>query len=144
VVVGRATAAGDVESAELFTEISHGTLSGVNSYLREISGQDITANDYRTWHGTVLAAIALQELEKFDTQAGAKRNIREAIQRVAARLGNAPTICRKCCIHPEVLTTYLEGSLLLAFKKKVETELRDDLPDLKPEEAAVLTLLQTR
>ena len=88
---------------------------------REISGEDITAKDFRTWHGTVLAAMALQEFEKFDSQAGAKKNIRDAIQNVAARLGNTPTICRKCYIHPEILTTYIEGSLLLEVKEKVES-----------------------
>ena len=97
------------------------TSSDVNAYLREISGEDITAKDFRTWHGTVLAAMALQEFEKFDSQAGAKKNIKEAIQRVAARLGNTPTICRKCYIHPEILTTYIEGSLLLEVKEKVES-----------------------
>jgi DNA topoisomerase I len=120
------------------------TSSDVNTYLKEISGEDVTAKDFRTWHGTVLAALALQEFQKFDNQAGAKKNIKEAIQRVATRLGNTPTICHKCYIHPEILTTYIEGSLLLEVKRKVEAELRDDLPGLKPEEAAVLTLLQAR
>ena len=120
------------------------TSSDVNAYLREIGGEDITAKDFRTWHGTVLAAMALQELERFDTRAGAKRNIRNAIQKVAARLGNTPTICRKCYVHPEIITTYIEGSLLLAVKDKVEEELRDDLATLRPEEAAVLALLQER
>ena len=120
------------------------TSSDVNAYLKEISGEEITAKDFRTWHGTVLAALALQEFEKFDSQAGAKKNIKAAIQRVAARLGNTPTICRKCYIHPEILNTYIQGSLLLEVKAKVEAELRDDLQGLKPEEAAVLTLLQTR
>ena len=96
------------------------TSSDVNAYLREITGEDITAKDFRTWHGTVLAAMALHEFETFDSQAGAKRNIREAIERVAARLGNTPTICRKCYVHPEILTTYVEGSLLLEVKDKVE------------------------
>jgi DNA topoisomerase I len=120
------------------------TSSDVNAYLKEISGEEITAKDFRTWHGTVLAALALHEFQKFDSQAGAKKNIREAIQRVAARLGNTPTICRKCYIHPEILNTYIEGSLLLEVKEQVEAELRDELADLKPEEAAVLTLLQSR
>jgi DNA topoisomerase-1 len=120
------------------------TSSDVNAYLKEISGEETTAKDFRTWHGTVLAALALQEFQKFDNEAGAKKNIKEAIQRVAARLGNTPTICRKCYIHPEILNTYIEGSLLLEVKEKVEAELRDDLPGLKPEEVAVLTLLQAR
>jgi DNA topoisomerase-1 len=88
--------------------------------------------------------MALNEFQKFDTQAGPKRNIREAINRVAARLGNTATICRKCYVHPEILTTYVEGSLLLEVKERVEAELREDLPGLKPEEAAVLGLLQQR
>jgi len=140
----------DLPGQELFQYVDDSgeardvTSSDVNAYLREISGEDITAKDFRTWHGTVLAAMALQEFEKFDSQAGAKKNIKEAIQHVAARLGNTPTICRKCYIHPEILTTYIEGSLLLEVKKKVESELREDLPGLKPEEAAVLTLLQAR
>jgi DNA topoisomerase I len=140
----------DLPGQELFQYVDESgetrdvTSSDVNAYLREIGGEDITAKDFRTWHGTVLAAMALQEFEKFDSQAGAKKNIKEAIHRVAARLGNTPTICRKCYIHPEILTTYIEGSLLLEVKKKVESELREDLPGLKPEEAAVLTLLQAR
>jgi DNA topoisomerase-1 len=120
------------------------TSSDVNDYLREISGEDITAKDFRTWHGTVLAAMALQEIQKFDTQATAKRNIRAAIEKVAARLGNTPTICRKCYVHPEVIATYVEGSLLLEVKAEVEEELREDLAALGPEEAAVLAMLQQR
>ena len=120
------------------------TSSDVNAYLKEISGRDITAKDFRTWHGTVLAARALQELEKVDSPAGAKKNIKVAIQRVAGRLGNTPTICRKCYIHPEILHSYIEGSFELDAKAKVETELGDDLHGLKPEEAAVLGLLESR
>ncbi|MEZ5817691.1 MAG: DNA topoisomerase IB [Hyphomicrobiaceae bacterium] len=120
------------------------TSSDVNDYLREITGEDITAKDFRTWHGTVLAAMALGEFQKFDSAAGAKRNIRDAIQKVAARLGNTPTICRKCYVHPEIITTYVEGALLLEVKDKVEAELREDLAALQPEEVAVLTLLRSR
>lgn len=118
--------------------------SDVNAYLRELTGEDVTAKDFRTWHGTVLAAIALAEFEKFDGQAGAKKNIRSAIQKVASRLGNTPTICRQCYVHPEILTTYVEGSLLLEVQKKVEKELREDIATLRPEEVAVLALLRTR
>jgi DNA topoisomerase-1 len=120
------------------------TSADVNSYLREITGRDITAKDFRTWAGTVLAAMALQEFETFDTAAKAKKNVRAAIERVAARLGNTPTICRKCYIHPEVLTSYLDGALLLDIKEEAEAELRDNLAGLKPEEAAVLSLLEAR
>jgi DNA topoisomerase I len=120
------------------------TSADVNAYLKEITGRDITAKDFRTWAGTVLAALALSEFEEFDSDAKAKKNIRAAIESVSSRLGNTPTICRKCYVHPEVFTCYLDGALLLEIKDEVQTELRDNLSGLKPEEAAVLTLLQER
>jgi DNA topoisomerase-1 len=120
------------------------TSADVNAYLKEITGREITAKDFRTWAGTVLAALALSEFEEFDNQAKAKKNIREAIEKVASRLGNTPSICRKCYVHPEVFACYLDGGLLLDIKQQIETQLREDLSSLKPEEAAVLSLLQER
>ncbi|MFL5211011.1 MAG: DNA topoisomerase IB [Microvirga sp.] len=111
-------------------ELREVTSSDVNAYLREITGRDITAKDFRTWAGTVMAALALQEVEKAETQAAAKKHGRAAIERVAARLGNTPAICRKCYVHPEVLQAYAEGEL--------------DAGTLRTEESAVLTLLQAR
>jgi DNA topoisomerase I len=140
----------DLPGQELFQYLDEAgerrdvTSQDVNAYLREISGQDFTAKDFRTWAGTVLAALALREFETFDSQAKAKTNVRAAIEGVAARLGNTPTICRKCYIHPQVLDCYLEGGLLLQVKEAVETELAEDLASLRPEEAAVLTLLRQR
>jgi DNA topoisomerase-1 len=118
------------------------TSGDVNAYLKEITGQDITAKDFRTWAGTVLAALALNEMQSFDTGIQAKRNLRAAIERVAARLGNTPTICRKCYVHPQVLNSYLDGSLILEIKAAAERELREELAGLQPEEAAVLTMLR--
>jgi DNA topoisomerase-1 len=120
------------------------TSSDVNAYLKEITGENITAKDFRTWAGTVLAAVALAELESFDTAAQGKKNLRAAIEHVAARLGNTPTICRKCYVHPEVLNSYLDGSLVLEIKSEVESELRNQLAGLQPEEAAVLAMLRVR
>lgn len=120
------------------------TSSDVNDYLREITGKDISAKDFRTWAGTVLAAMALNDLESFDSAAQAKRNLRAAIEKVAAKLGNAPTICRKCYVHPEVLNSYMDGKLVLELKAKAESELRSDVESFKPEEAAVLALLRSR
>src|SRR5262249_29848689 len=116
----------------------------VNEYLKEISGDDFTAKDFRTWAGTALAAQALQEFEDFDTQAAAKRNITRAIERVAERLGNTKAVCRKCYIHPAVIDAYMDRSLIAALKERTETELRESLPRLPAEEAAVLALLQQR
>jgi DNA topoisomerase-1 len=125
-------------------ELREVTSADVNAYLREITGADITAKDFRTWAGTVMAAMALQEFEAFDTQATQKKNLKAAVERVSARLGNTPTICRKCYIHPEVLNAYVEGNLLLEIKGKVEEELSENLERLRPEEAAVLAMLEGR
>jgi DNA topoisomerase-1 len=119
------------------------TSGDVNDYLREITGADVTAKDFRTWAGTVLAALALDEFEEFDSEASGKRNIRTAIEKVSARLGNTPTICRKCYIHPEILTSYLDRSLRGEIGEEIRRELAQD-DDLKPEEAAVLALLGRR
>jgi DNA topoisomerase-1 len=116
----------------------------VNGYLREIAGEEFTAKDFRTWAGTVLASIALQEFEEVDSEAQAKRNVVQAIERVAERLGNTPAICRKCYIHPAVLDSYLEGTMLEALRERTHTELTRKLSRLQPEEAAVLVLLQHR
>jgi DNA topoisomerase I len=140
----------DVPGQHLFQYLDengerHGVTSqDVNDYLREISGQDFSAKDFRTWAGTVLAAIALTEFESFDTKAAAKRNLRDAIERVSSRLGNTPAICRKCYIHPQVLDCYLEGDLVNQLKDQIEEDLRTELDALKPEEAAVMAFLHRR
>ena len=86
----------------------------------------------------------MQEFQSFDTKAAQKKAVKTAIERVADRLGNTPTICRKCYVHPEVLQAHAEGQLLLEVKRQVEQELREDLSELDPEEAAVLAFLQRR
>ncbi|WP_426958050.1 DNA topoisomerase IB [Muricoccus radiodurans] len=137
----------DLPGQELFAyldedgEPRHVSSGDVNDYLREITGQDITAKDFRTWAGTVMAALALREFEAFDSQAAAKKNLRAAIEQVSARLGNTPTVCRKCYIHPDVMEGYMSGQLVLEIAERAEAELREELSDLRPEEAAVLALL---
>ena len=118
--------------------------SEVNEYLRQISGEEFTAKDFRTWAGTVLAAYALHELEVFDTDAQAKINVVRAIESVAERLGNTVAICRKCYVHPEIIDAYMDGSLAQTLKHRAEAELSKSLNGLEPEEAAVLALLQQR
>jgi len=140
----------DVPGDELFQYLDrdgqhHAVTSGdVNAYLREATGADFTAKDFRTWAGTVLAAMALREFESFDSASAAKRNVTRAIEQVATRLGNTPSVCRKSYVHPEVLDAYLEGGLLVSLKQEVEAELRDDLAGLSGEEAAVLAFLRER
>lgn len=114
----------------------------VNDYLHSIAGQSFTAKDFRTWAGTVLAAIALGKMEEVDSQAVAKKNVVTAIEAVARLLGNTVAICRKCYIHPAIPTSYLAGTLARNLRLKADTEIARHLHELKPEEAAVITLLR--
>jgi DNA topoisomerase-1 len=116
----------------------------VNQYLKEASGADFTAKDFRTWAGTVLAALALREFEAFDSEAAAKRNITQAIEQVASKLGNTASICRKCYVHPALFDAYLDGTLAASLKQEVEATLAEELEKLPPEEAAVLAFLEHR
>jgi DNA topoisomerase-1 len=118
--------------------------SDVNDYLRTITGEDYTAKDFRTWSGTVLAAMALQEFEAVDSDTQAKKNVVRAIESVAERLGNTPSVCRKCYVHPAVLDAYLDGTMLEGLRARAEESLVEDLKDLQPEEAAVLAMLERR
>jgi DNA topoisomerase-1 len=119
------------------------TSDDVNEYLRSIAGEDFTAKDFRTWAGTVLAVLALQEFEAFDTKVQAKKNLVRAIESVARKLGNTPSVCRKCYIHPAVLDSYLEGTMLEALQGRAEAEMAR-VRGLSAEESAVLALLQRR
>lgn len=112
--------------------------SDVNEYLREISQQEFTAKDFRTWAGTVLACMALRDFEVFASETEAKRNVVQAIKQVATKLGNTPSVCRKCYVHPAVLDCYMSGALERATAK--EDEDREEA--LRREEAALLKLLK--
>jgi DNA topoisomerase-1 len=116
----------------------------VNEYLHTITGEDYTAKDFRTWSGTVLAAMALQEFEKVDSDAQAKKNVVRAIESVSEKLGNTPSVCRKCYVHPAVLDSYLDGTMLEGLRALAEEQLVEELQDLQPEEAAVLAMLEKR
>ncbi len=116
----------------------------VNAYLREVSGEEITAKDFRTWAATNLAAMALAEFEMYDSQAKAKKNVVAAVESVAARLGNTPAICRKCYIHPAVFEGYLDGSLAEALKVRADEALQDHTSGLTAEEVAVTAFLARR
>ena len=116
--------------------------SDVNEYLRDVTREDFTAKDFRTWAGTVLAARALREIKDFDSKAQAKRNIVSAIENVAKKLGNTRAVCRKCYVHPAIVDSYLDGSLLNTLSQRVNREMAESLSTLKPEEAAVMAILE--
>jgi DNA topoisomerase-1 len=125
-------------------ELQDVTSSDVNAYLKEITGKDITAKDFRTWAGTVLTTMALKEMEQFDTAAQAKKNLRAVFKGVAARLGNTPTIRRKCYVHPDIVSCYLDGSLSFELRSEMDGDFRQTVAGLNPEEAAVLAALRSR
>ena len=139
----------DLPGEELFQYVDDDGLrhsigsADVNEYLREITGEDFTAKDFRTWAGTVLAAQALQEYAALDAQAPAKSYVVRAIEEVAKRLGNTPAVCRKCYVHPAVIDAYLEGSLAESLREQLDQELRHQ-GELRSEEARVMRLLQRR
>ena len=115
----------------------------VNEYLREITGQPFTAKDFRTWAGTVAASLALSEFLEVDDEAGRKKAIVNAIEEVAEQLGNTPAVCRACYVHPDLLDSYLDGTMVDALSERARGVGRG-AHALRPEEAAVLGLLQAR
>jgi DNA topoisomerase-1 len=116
----------------------------VNDYLQEITGEEFTAKDFRTWAGTVLTAMALNSQGPVENQTQAKKNIKDAITAVAKILGNTPTVCRKCYVHPVVLESYLDGDMIEGLRQKTEEALAEKLEDLRAEEAAVMSFLQAK
>jgi len=115
----------------------------VNDYMRETTGEDYTAKDFRTWAGTVLAAVALRELEGFQSETEAKRNVVAAIDRVAKRLGNTRAVCSRSYVHPAVLDSYMDGSLGRRLVRRAE-KLLDEGPVTPSVESALLSLLRSR
>jgi DNA topoisomerase I len=115
----------------------------VNAYLRDITGEDFTAKDFRTWAGTVLAARALQTLESPGSPTHAKKNLVQAVEAVAGVLGNTAAICRKSYVHPAVLDAYVDGSLVQTLGQRTG-EAVDAIDDLAPDERRVLQFLRAR
>jgi DNA topoisomerase-1 len=111
------------------------TSADVNAYLREVTGEDFTAKDFRTWSGTVLAATALRELDTAASTAKAKKNVLQTIEAVAGVLGNTPAVCRKSYIHPTIIDSYLDGSLARVRGARKTSKLRS-------EETMALRILQ--
>ncbi len=130
----------------------------VNEYLRQITGEHFTAKDFRTWAGTVLASQLLSEFEPYTSATQAKKNVVQAITAVAAQLGNTPSVCRKCYVHPAVLEAYLTGHMTPETTEQI-AEIRQEMRDVKheldeqiaahasalrKEETALVSLLQQR
>ena len=139
----------DLPGQDLFQFLDHDggrhhvVSDDVNAYLHEVSGEEITAKDFRTWAATNLAALALRDCDGFDTPAKAKRHLVEVVEHVAKNLGNTPAICRKCYIHPAVFEGYLDGSLIECLKDRADDVLEHQA-GLTTEERAVTEFLSRR
>ena len=111
----------------------------VNAYIREISGEEFTAKDFRTWVGTVTCAMLLAQKEQaVETQTDRKARVASVIKDVARRLGNTPAVCRKCYVHPDIVDSYMESGRLIAARKA------RGAAGLLPEEHFVVALLRER
>ncbi|TRX72841.1 DNA topoisomerase IB [Pseudomonas mangiferae] len=108
--------------------------SDINQYLQNLTGKDFTAKDYRTWAGSALALAYLREAP-WEDEAQAKREVVEVIRQVSSQLGNTPAVCRRCYVHPAVLSAYLAGSLRGQRKARARKGLR-------AEEAALVRFLE--
>src|SRR6058998_37897 len=108
-------------------EVRDVTSQDVNDYLRGITNEDFTAKDFRTWAGTVLAAIALSAQGEFETKKQAKANVKTAICAVAELLGNTSAICRKCYVHPAIVKAYLSGRQIPGLGETIKSANNIDL-----------------
>ena len=139
----------DLPGQELFQYVDADGTRGVvdsgdvNAYLREASGADFTAKDFRTWAGTVLASVALAKLASAasrGTRTALRRDVVRAVEEVSDALGNTPAICRKGYIHPAVIDSYLAGRLVEGLGNGTSRRQRS-ADGLRPEELAVVNLL---
>ena len=122
----------DLPGQDLFQYVNDGdvrdvTSQDVNDYLREITNEDFTAKDFRTWAGTLLAALALNAQESFETKKQAKANIKAAICAVAELLGNTPAICRKCYVHPAIIEAYISGTPIAGLEQAIKNSAKINL-----------------
>jgi DNA topoisomerase-1 len=114
----------------------------VNAYLRQITGQDFTTKDFRTWAGAVLATKGLQACGTCESVTQARKNVVQVIKSVASQLGNTPTICRKCYVNPVIIEAYVAGSLLQTLDALADQDRMDVHPGLSAQERIVLMFLQ--
>lgn len=139
----------DLPGQELFQYIDNDgrhypiNSSDVNQYLKDITGRDYSAKDFRTWSGTLHTFQALVSLEACESQTQAKKNVMEAITAAALKLGNTPTICRKCYVHPVIIETYMAGKLMESIQDNGSQQ-KDSVESwaLDTAEQCILQLLQ--
>lgn len=116
----------------------------LNAYIKEVMGEEFTAKDFRTWAGTLIAALKLAELGAAEDEKLANKNILQAVDAVAERLGNTRDIARSSYVSPRVIEHYLEGSVIACQAKQLEEVIVAEQGDLTEEEEALLELLHKK
>jgi DNA topoisomerase-1 len=116
----------------------------LNAYIRQVMSPGLSAKDFRTWGGTLLAAEKLAELGPARSERQAKKNAVEAVKYVAERLGNTPAVARSSYISPVVFDHYMEGKTLEGYARRAERTIRAKQLDYEPEELALVRLLGLR
>lgn len=116
----------------------------INRYLKDATDPEFSSKDFRTWGGTLLAAVELAEIGSSDNEKELKKNIVKTVKKVADELGNTPTVCRSSYIHPAVLDAYLSGVTLDEFRPRKVRRIKRIETDYAPEEKALLKLFQSR
>jgi DNA topoisomerase-1 len=123
------------------------TSKRLNDYVKLYMGPDFSAKDFRTWGGTLLAAIALAEHARRsgfpETKTDEKRSISAAMRRVAQQLGNTPAVCRASYVSPAVIEQYLDGRTIEDFRPRHLRVVGARDAGLDPEEQALLSLLRS-
>jgi DNA topoisomerase-1 len=114
----------------------------VNEYIKATTSHEFSAKDFRTWGGTLRAAIELAELGKPEDERQAKKKIVQAMKVVAERLGNTPSVCRSCYVHPAVIEKFQQGVTLDEFRRRAERSIKKIQPEYEVEELALLKLLK--
>jgi DNA topoisomerase-1 len=115
----------------------------INEYLKQTTAPEFSAKDFRTWGGTLLAALELAEIGKAEDEKALKKNIVKAIKLVAEQLGNTPTVCRGSYVHPKVIQSYEAGITIDEFVPRKNRKISRIQSDYKPEEKALMRLFQT-
>ena len=116
---------------------------GLNDYIQEHMGEEFTAKDFRTWGGTLLAAVGLAERGVAETEAESKRRIAAVMRSVGERLGNTPAVARASYVSPAVIEQYLDGRTIDDFRPRHLRVVGARDLGLDPEERAVLSLLRS-
>ena len=116
----------------------------VNDYIKAATSPEFSAKDFRTWGGTLLAASELAEMGYCEDERQVKRNVVAAVRRGAERLGNTPSVCRSCYIHPKVLEAYARGKSIDEFRPRRARRISRHQPEYTVEEVALLKLLRAR